>query len=150
MRFLGTEDALVDELGSGTDGVVYATHASAVKIYRDNRPFQHELEAYLRLAEHGVSEICGHAVPQLIRFDGKLLALEMTMVQPPFVLDFGKARVDEKPDYPPNVLDDWREQVHEVFGSQAPKAWLIHDQLWRRHGIHYDDLKPGNITFAEE
>jgi len=36
----------------------------------------------------------------------KLLVIEMTMIQPPFLLDFAQAALDEPMDFPEG-LDEW-------------------------------------------
>ncbi len=54
---------------------------------------------YLRLRELQVESIRGHAVPQLLHFDDEFLAIEMTIVSPPFCLDFGGAYLDRPPDF---------------------------------------------------
>jgi len=52
-----------------------------------------------------VTHFQGFAVPRLLRFDPSLHVIEMTIVQPPFLLDFAAARVDEESDLP-ECLDE--------------------------------------------
>ncbi|TXT22209.1 MAG: hypothetical protein FD138_3634 [Planctomycetota bacterium] len=99
------------KLGFGWDGTVYSTsRQSAIKVFRHERLFQRERDVYQRLAERHVVRILGFDVPQLVSFDNDLWVVEMTIVSPPFVLDFAGAYLDQKPDYPPEVLADWMEE----------------------------------------
>ena len=42
-----------------------------------------------------------------MRFDESLLVIEMSIVRPPFLLDFAAATLDVEPDFPEGTLDDW-------------------------------------------
>ncbi|MBN8628221.1 MAG: hypothetical protein J0M17_22305, partial [Planctomycetes bacterium] len=82
-------------LGDGTDGNVYPTNRnSAVKAIKLEKTYDCERNCYQRLAERGVERIDGMAVPRLIDFDDDLLVVEIEIVKPPYVLDFGKAYLD--------------------------------------------------------
>ena len=48
---------------------------------------------YQVLRDKGIYRIAGHYVPELIDWDEELLAIEMTMVERPFVLDFAGAKI---------------------------------------------------------
>lgn len=87
------------QLGSGIHGIVFVTEgnvypgASALKLhYWEEQPYRRERDAYRRLAQEGVTEIRGLRIPQMIARDDGLLALEMTMVRPPFPLREWMAR----------------------------------------------------------
>jgi hypothetical protein len=87
---------LKQALGSGKDGSVFATNmATAIKVHGDRASFDRELACYRRLLEHGVLDVRGHRVPQLVAWEDELLVIEMTIVWPPFLLDFGDAYLDE-------------------------------------------------------
>ena len=91
---------IVAELGFGNDGRIWKTNEdTAVKLFERKEAFSRELNCYQRLAEHGIEEILGFNVPTLLRFDGSLMAIEMEVVDEPFLLDFGKAYVDVRPPY---------------------------------------------------
>jgi hypothetical protein len=79
-------------------------------VFQHERLFQRERDVYQRLQERHVVRVLGFDVPQLIRFDNDLWVVEMTIVSPPFVLDFAGAYLDQKPDYPPDVLAEWMEE----------------------------------------
>ena len=84
-----------------------------------------EREVYQRLGEAGCRKVIGFHVPQLVRSDDALLALEMTIVQPPFVLDFAGAYLDFPPQFSEEVWAEWERKNQEQFGSDWPKAQMI-------------------------
>lgn len=89
-------------LGFGWDGTVFATdRQSAIKVFQHERLYQRERDVYLRLQARQVTKILEFKVPRLMSFDNDLWVVEMTIVSPPFVLDFAGAYLDQKPDYPP-------------------------------------------------
>ena len=75
----------------------------AVKFHNREVAYNRELSVFLRLRDLGVVNVCGHRVPLLIDYDDELLAIEMTIVSPPFCLDFGGAYLDRPPDYTAEV-----------------------------------------------
>jgi len=121
---------------------------TALKVHERSEPYFRERDCYMRLYEHEVTEIRGHNVPQLIDFDDELLAIEMTVVARPFVLDFGGAWLDKPPDYDEQILDAWRREKAEQFEHNWPAARSILDAL-QRYGIYVADVNPGNIAFEE-
>jgi len=62
--------------------------------------------AYLRLQEHGITDLEGFHVPEMIRWDDEFLVIEMTIVTRPFVLDFAQAYLDFPPDFSPEVWEE--------------------------------------------
>ena len=138
------------KLGFGWAGIVISTsRQSAIKVFRHERLYQRERDVYHRLAERHVVRILGFDVPQLVGFDDDLWIVEMTIVSPPFVLDFAGAYLDQKPDYPPEVLADWMEEKAEQFGERWSKVQAI---MWAfsKLGVFLADVKPGNIEFAND
>src|SRR4051812_3880297 len=91
------------ELGRGKDGAVWGTsRPSALKIHDQLASYLVERDAYSRLLDLGVRRIIGFAVPKLVEYDDGLLAIEMSIVSPPFIVDFASARLDE----PPDLIED--------------------------------------------
>jgi hypothetical protein len=137
-------------LGFGNDGAVWeTTRGSALKIEERRSGYERELAAYHRLRERGVLEIAGFTVPQLLDYDDDLLAIEMTIVFPPSVLDFAKAYLDRPPDFSPEVLADWEAETEDLFGD----GWAVVCQVLaelRTDGIIYFDAQPGNIRLADD
>jgi hypothetical protein len=99
---------------------------------------------YLRLQHLGVAQIRGCHVPQLLGYDDDLLIIEMTVVTPPYVLDFAGAYLDRPPDYSEQTLAEWEAEKREQFGDGWCEVQRI---LWtlERHGIHLLDISPSNI-----
>jgi hypothetical protein len=139
---------LKNRLGFGKDGTVWSTdRRTAIKVFRTPEPFRRELGAYERLAENDVFDILGFNVPQLVRVDEDRMVIEMTMVDEPFVLDFGSAYLDgSAPEFPEEIMSEWLEQTREKFGSKWSRVVSIMRAL-ERMGITLTDIHPGNIAF---
>src|SRR5947207_15845046 len=96
-------------LGSGTHGNVFIAEGnvqpanSAVKVHKEEEAYHREFRVYERLLENQLIEIEGFHIPQLLRADDELLVIEMTIVEPPFLLDFGGAYLDRPPEFPEEV-----------------------------------------------
>ena len=68
---------LTRELGSGTDGCVWATDSqTAVKSCLREKNFQCEIRCYQRLADREISKIDECDIPSLVRYDKTLLVFE--------------------------------------------------------------------------
>ncbi len=140
--------ALEDQLGFGKDGIVWTTsRATALKVHEYGHTYQRERAAYERLRDCAVRQVRGHTVPRVIAFDDELLAIEMSVVQPPFLLDFSSVHLDESPEFPEDVLDHWRQEKQEQFEDRWPAVELVLAELRDRCGIYLLDIHPGDITF---
>ena len=136
-------------LGFGYDGLVISTNRqSAIKGFRYQLLHDRERDVYQRLAELGIFKVRGFNVPRLLRFDYELQCVEMTIVRPPFVLDFAGAYLDFPPEYATDVLANWREEKAEQFGDNWPEVQRIMREF-AAMGIFLADVKPGNIEFAK-
>ena len=138
-------------LGQGTQGsVMVCSNPSqqqvAVKFHERPTAYSRERDVYLRLSDLEITHVFGHRVPILIHYDDEYLAIEMTIVSPPFCLDFGGAYLDTPPDYTPEVWRDWREQKSDDFEENWP---MVEDILaeFESFGIYIADVNPGNIRF---
>ncbi|MEM7809137.1 MAG: hypothetical protein AAF561_13595 [Planctomycetota bacterium] len=135
-------------LGGGKDGDVYETdHESAVKIHHSYEVYTRERNAYLRLRDVGIDEVYGLAVPALLDYDDDLLVLEMTVVHPPFLLDFASAYLDEPPDWPEDVVEHWHEQLRERFEDRYGEVVGILAELEEQAGVHLFDVHADNLKF---
>ncbi len=141
---------LTDRLGQGYDGIVFSTsRGTAVKALAFEKLYVRERDVYLRLRDHAIEDVHGFAVPSLIDCEDRLWIIEMEIVSPPFVLDFAGAYLDQRPDYPDDVLEEWMEDKRLQFGDDR---WDIVQSImaaFRGFGIHLADVKPGNIMFAD-
>jgi hypothetical protein len=145
-----TGQELGQQLGYGVHGNVFAleihTNAgpSAIKIHERERFYHRERDVYLRLADEGVTSISNCRVPRMLRHDDELWVIEMSIVKPPYVLDFAGAYLDEPPDYSEDILAEWDAEKREQFGSQWPRVQAVLRAL-EKHGVYLVDVNPGNI-----
>lgn len=142
----------VTPLGAGTQGTVLLfdnpsqSSAIAVKFHERKIAYERELRVYQRLLDLEIDYVCGHRVPILIGYDDELLAIEMTTVSPPFVLDFGGAYLDRPPDYSDEVWQDWREMKSDAFEDN----WSAVEEIlgeFQSMGIYIADVNTSNIRF---
>lgn len=136
------------ELGHGQEGFVWeSTNGSALKVFRPegHLNFNREHKAYQILRDNGVSNAKGFEIPQLVDADQRLLVIEMTIVEPPYILDFGKVYFEGRlPDFSEEVMADYDEEREDWFEGD----WeIVQAALWslERFGIFYSDARPGNI-----
>lgn len=144
-------------LGAGVHGIVFAIEfqpenqptviESAIKVFRRESEYIRERDVYLRLKDRGVQAILSCNVPSLLGYDDELWVVEMTVVAPPFVLDFAGAYLDGAPTFPEEVWANWRLEKVEEFGADWPRVQTILAVL-RTHGIFMIDVRPGNVWFG--
>ena len=143
-----------ERLGSGVHGIVFTAQSqhqkiwSAVKVHESQAGYTRERDIYLELQELGVDFILSCEVPVLLDFDDELLAIEMTIVSRPFVLDFAGAYLYLPPDFPEEVMAEWRAEKIEQFGARWPDVEAVLREL-ERLDIHMVDVNPGNISFPD-
>jgi len=142
---------LAERLGFGMDGAVWkSTRNSAIKVLERKETYLRERDCYRRLLEDEVTTLAGFVVPYLIDYDNILQVVEMSIVAPPCVLDFGKAYLDDPPDFSEETLATlWAERAAAYEPHQWPLVRKVLAAL-RGHGIHYFDPQPGNIRFPPE
>ena len=121
---------------------------SALKVHERRVDYARERDAYLRLKEHGISQILGCNVPQLLAFDDELWVIEMTVVARPFVLDFAGAFLDEPSEFSEEVRVDWRAEKQEQFGPRWAEVQAILRFL-EGYGVFLVDVNPGNVAFGD-
>lgn len=135
-------------LGGGTDGEVWrSTRPSAIKVVLNPRNYRDEVESYRRLKAADIHRLCGFSIPRLFGWDDNLQVIEMSIVQPPYLLDFGKVYFDGPPT---DVYDRERMKLAEAdakanFGSQWSMVARLLYALQAQVGIWYVDPKPANI-----
>ena len=145
---------LAERLGFGIHGTIFVAEnnskagKTAIKALHSVEFYLRERNAYLRLQAAGVSEIAGFHVPQLIRFDNDRLAVEMTIVTRPFLLDFAGAYLDAPPEFSQEIWNDWESEKREQFENRWPivrRALAALEDL----DIYMVDVSPTNISFLE-
>jgi len=104
-------------LGRGYHGNVFSvdresrSRQSAIKVHERERDYIRERDVYLRLQSHDVTSILEFDLPELLAYDDDLFAIEMTIVTPPFVLDFAGVYLDREPDFSEKVwAKKWRSE----------------------------------------
>ena len=122
----------------------------AVKAYEFSRTYSMERDILLRFKEYAVTNICGFTVPQLVGYDDDLMVIEMSVVSPPFVLDFAKCYLDRRPDFSAEVIAEWMAERCELF---EPDQWstvlLVMSEL-EKMGVYSYDARPSNIAFLDD
>jgi hypothetical protein len=70
------------------------------------------------------------------------MAIEMTIVMPPFVVDFASASLDVSIEFSEEIWADWERTKQEQFGLQWETVQAILIEL-----SHMLDPSPSNIRF---
>jgi hypothetical protein len=83
--------------------------------------------------------LAGFDVPQLMDNDNRLQIIEMTVVLPGCILDFGKAYVEVRPEYSAEALAEAEAAERELFSEEECE-----------YGIHYFDDRPSNTMFPRK
>jgi hypothetical protein len=145
-RFLGPLGS-----GSGQDGrVLHSNRLTAVKFFDYVSRFERELEIYHILRDKGIGLIAGHNVPRFLADEESLLAIEMSIVERPFLLDFaGAKRPGEVPDFEQHVLDEHIERLRELFDDRWIDALHVAEMFRQVTGFVLLDLHPGNVAFVD-
>lgn len=147
------ELVLEGNLGWGTDGYTWDTsrHSVVKALYRASN-FHDELECYRRLEAAGISEIFGLAVPELIDSFPEIQIIEIGIVEPPCIIDFGKVSLDHPPDYwsDGQKRADWYEKGEFEFEERWQDVLDVLGFLQHKLRIWYTDPSPYNIMFGDE
>lgn len=143
-----TRQTIRSPLGGGKDGDVFTTSRStAVKLLSDDYRYRRERDVYLRFREKAITRVLEFKVARLVSFHDDLNAVELTLIQPPFVLDFAGAHVDWAPDFPDDKNDENEERIASLFDERADRVHALLYELRERHGVYMLDAWPGNIQF---
>lgn len=136
---------IVDRFGWGIQGTVYKTNnRTAVKVFDRVEHYLRERDVYRRLLQSNVTIIRGCNIPELLNYNNRLWAIEMTIVERPFVVDFASAYLNQKPDFSEEVLAYKWAECAESFGDNWPEVELI-IAAFERYGIYLVDVHPRNI-----
>ncbi len=119
---------LGERLGFGMDGAVWkSSRNSAIKVIERNETYFRERDCYRRLLEDEVTVLAGFVVPYLIDYDNILQVVEMSIVAPPCVLDFGKAYLASHRTSPlrrsPRCGPSEKRITNLTSGRSSAKSW---------------------------
>lgn len=133
----------IDEPDWGLDAYLWRTNVeTVVKVHRYHDRFEKELAAYHRLAERKITRLKGFEFPQLVDYDEQMRILELSIVSPPYILDFVEVGLGKKPS---NFdLDRIEAQQSKQFGKDWPDVRRLLEALMQI-GIYYDDVHNKNI-----
>jgi hypothetical protein len=92
--------------------------------------------------------VMGVSIPRLLAADEAWRAIEMTTVTAPYLLDFGAAWLDERPEFPPGVWEQGASLAAEKFEEAWPQAQAVIHALEAETGIIMGDVHPGNLCLA--
>lgn len=144
----GRQISVIGPLGHGREGTVHeTTRPSAIKHHLEQGGYLRERNAYLRLRDHAITQVRGLRVPTLVDYDDQYRILDMTIVRPPYLLDFGSAWLDQPPDFTDEAIAQWHEDICDRFGDWFPDVMAILHVLSRTAGIYLQDVSPSNIKF---
>lgn len=137
-------------LGYGKDGAVWRTsRPSALKIHVTNESYMIERDAYIRLSQLNVVEIAGFSIPMLFRHDDDLMAIEISIVKPPFLVDFASAIFDEPPDFIEDEGNTFADFMRFRFDEHADAVLALYYELASSTGIYLPDMHSENVKFAD-
>lgn len=145
---------LGDRLGFGIQGIVFAARKQAedgqiaLKIHDREEAYVRERDTYFRLQSLGITEVRGCQIPELIAHDNQAWIIAMTIVDRPFVLDFGSARLDRPAGFSEEVMADWQAAKLEQFGAHWYEVQAILREF-ESYGIFLEDVKPDNISVPD-
>ncbi len=110
---------ILDLRGFGLEGYVWQTTQDTIlKIARHRHHYLAERDVYRRLADASLYRLQGFSIPCLIDSSDRHVALELSYVKPPYILDFAAATLDSPPtDF--NLNDpDWLKEKSRLFGTR--------------------------------
>ncbi|MFO1040382.1 MAG: hypothetical protein U0941_01265 [Planctomycetaceae bacterium] len=141
-RYAKSRDLTIEkDFGYGCDGFVLATNkGTAIKAFLFPQLYLYELEIYEYLKKWQINKAHDFHIPELVSSDPGLSVIEMTVVSPPFILDFVSARIEGDFVYD----EEWIAQRMDEFEDDWPTVrsaiiWLA------QQGIQLVDVHPGNI-----
>lgn len=138
-------------LGDGLHGTVWkvasqdGTFTWVVKLVRFLPAWRREVLCYERLRETGTVQVMGVSIPVLLGAEEAWRAIEMTTVSAPFLLDFGAAWLDERPEFVPGAWEEAEAKSAEAFGEDWPQAQAVILALEAETGVIMGDVHPGNL-----
>ncbi|MCC7424900.1 MAG: hypothetical protein IT428_31905 [Planctomycetaceae bacterium] len=122
-----------------------------MKAFERQPHYETEREAYRRIRKARLQKAGPFNIPELVRFDDDLWIIEMTVVNPPFMLDFAGAYIDRRHPFDDETMEAMHEAGEEVYGKER---WEIVQEalstLFGKTGIRLIDVHPGNVRFEND
>jgi hypothetical protein len=115
------------------------------KVFDRQRNYLNEIECYEILESYEVSEIKGFTIPKLIGFDDELWIIELSIVAPPYLLDFGKASAWFPPRFTAEQMSEYETERKQLFGGNWELVRAVIATL-ESYLIYYIDPSPNNIN----
>lgn len=140
---------ILGSLGDGTQGMVWRVrdkgklHQRALKIHASIMAYRAEVAVYERL--RSIFSLEGFNIPVMLRHDERWLAIELGLVQPPYILDFAQACLDWPPDFSEEVWEDTLQKWRTTYGDDWPRVQRLLSAL-EGLGIYYLDVHRRNIA----
>ncbi len=148
-----TRRVIIDEnVGSGIHGSVVLLESdvqpgfTVLKMHFEEGSYLRERDVYLHLRDQEWHSVCGCDIPYLIACDDAELTLELSAVEPPYVLDFGQSYLYWRPEFSDDVWEATYEKWREVFGDDWGKASAILD-AFEAIDVYMLDPTPSNFRF---
>ena len=113
-----------------------------IKVCRHANLFERELAVYQRLSLLGLHQLQGFRIPSLLDQDAEQWFLELSLISPPFILDFAAASLGKQPAEMEST--EWIGEKQRLFGPDWSEVQRRLDGL-RLYGIHFPDMHLGNI-----
>lgn len=97
-----------------------------------------EKHVYSRLLDRKVFSLGPLQVPRLQDYSDDLLILEISIVEPPYLLDFGGAYLGQPPDHA--VFDEeWETEKQEQFGEDFLRMKSVLREFYAKMGVFIED-----------
>ena len=142
-----SKDLAIDKtLGGGYDGLVLSTSGrTAIKAFNYDQLYRQELAVYRRFLERKFFQADDFQIPRLIGSDDQLNVIEMTIVSPPFIVDFASVvNLDTPPQFDDEIMKEARREQKENFEADWPKVKRAIFKL-ELVGVYMSDVHPGNV-----
>lgn len=143
----------LDAANRNKDGEIHLVYGaggvSVLKGHHRKESYWAERDCYIRLRECDIHEVNGFQVPEFLGHDEELLVIEMSLVSPPFIVDFASAHLDEPPDWIEDEAHTFYDFVFAKFGDRTDQVMALHHELFQRAGVYLCDLHPDNIKFDD-
>jgi len=132
--------------GWGFDGTVFGTDTgTAIKVLNHQALYRNELDVYLHPQKKEISSLSGFQIPKLVDHDPDYWIIEMTVVSPPYVVDFAGARLKRPEPFDEEIIAEWTKSKREEFGDDWPSVKRLMFAFETR-GVFLMDVHPKNVA----